>query len=304
MQLAGNIYHWFYPTKAEEADTVIEEMGNMRLVVPKIALSAGTLRVECKKRSRELMEDNNETFVLRQKVAAIWEQRGLDYMIYKKETLSDLSAWDIVPYPRTGWRFWNQFKALWRITFGGFAVPKVERERIANEFKDAENLSKIGGTWQSHPSKSDGQDPFCNSITDRQIVFKGQHVKILYDYRPIALGADKLHFLIVPIQHRLTFADLTLEEYQEIKKFENYLKLNYLANGHSVYQFSKNGAASGQTVSHWHQHMVFAQNETEAFLGKLTVLKNMLIGSSPLSNKELTERVESLKRALGDLKSE
>ena len=49
-----------------------------------------------------------------------------------------------------------------------------------------------------------------------------------------------------------------------------------------IYLFHKTGIDAGQTVPHWHMHLIVTANKTQGFFGKLTVLKNMLFGSSPM----------------------
>jgi len=78
----------------------------------------------------------------------------------------------------------------------------------------------------------------------------------------------------------------------------------YKENGcHTAYLFDKAGAEAGQSVPHWHEHLIFTATKTQELFGKLIILKNMLIGSSPLPEKELQSRVQLLKIELKEVLS-
>ena len=148
-----------------------------------------------------------------------------------------------------------------------------------------------------------GNDAFCNpKVLDKQRVFEGKEINVLYNYAPIGLGEEKLHFLIVPKEHHPNFSDLTKSEYLESMQLSQKLIKFYQGKGfHTAYLFDKTGAEAGQTVPHWHEHVVFTATKTQELFGKWTVLKNMVLGSSPLPPKELQNRVQSLKKELAEV---
>jgi diadenosine tetraphosphate (Ap4A) HIT family hydrolase len=145
-----------------------------------------------------------------------------------------------------------------------------------------------------------GTDPFCNpEIIQKQLVFEGSEVNVLYNYAPIGLGQEKLHFLIVPKIHRVGFSELSQTEYLEAMELSQKLINFYQKRNHPiVYVFHKTGVEAGQTVPHWHQHIVFAETGAQEFFSKMAVLKNMMIGASPLSSEELKGRVQLLRTDL------
>lgn len=129
------------------------------------------------------------------------------------------------------------------------------------------------------------------------MVFEGKKINVLYNYAPLVGGKEKLHFLIVPKQHRPKFSDLTEAEYLEAMVIAQKLISFYKDKGyHTAYLFDKSGREAGQTVPHWHEHLVFPS--TQAFLVMLSVLKNILIGPSCIPQDELQIRVQSLKKEL------
>lgn len=284
----------------------------MKVIVPQCPLALGSLKIVPNSDTRNFSEwkDFNklETYKLIQHIVQIWEKKGIkDYLIYGKESNNSKSifSWEIVPYPKNGWRFWKQFKVLWNITFGSSFMPKIERHRIVKDFqKDKDSFSESHTKQIESVKKTiQGKDAFCNQkVIDKQLVFEGIEINVLYNYAPLVLGEGKLHFLIVPKQHRSKFSDLTETEYLESMHLSQKLVRFYKDKGyHTAYLFDKTGAEVGQTVPHWHENVVFTATKTQEFFGRLTVLKKMLFGSSPLSQKELQIRVQSLRKELSEV---
>ncbi len=50
-----------------------------------------------------------------------------------------------------------------------------------------------------------------------------------------------------------------------------------------------------QTVPHWHMHIIIVSNFAQSFFGKLKILKNMVLGSSPLNAQDLSQKVRRLR---------
>jgi diadenosine tetraphosphate (Ap4A) HIT family hydrolase len=293
-------------------EAIVYEGKTMKVIVPDCPLAVGSLKILPLSGIGKFSEwqDFNklEAYELIQLVVQIWQKKGItDYLIYGKESVPFKSTfnWEIVPYPKNGWRFWKQFKVLWNITFGGSCLPKVERNRIVKDFqKDKDSFSEsLTKQIESIKKTVRENDAFCNQkVINKQLVFEGKEMYVLYNYAPIVLGKEKLHFLIVPKQHHSKFSDLTETEYLETMQLSQKLISFYKNRGyHTAYLFDKTGAEAGQTVPHWHEHVVFTAKKTQEFLGKLTVLKNMLIGSSPLSQKELQTLVESFRNELNEV---
>lgn len=298
------------PLISDEA--IVYEGNTMKIIVPASPLASGSVKIIPNSGSRNFSEwqgvNELETYELIQHVVRIWEKRGItDYLIYGKESNNpeSLFSWEIVPYPKNGWRFWKQFKVLWNITFGGSCFPKVERNRIAKDFQKEKDLFSEAHTKQIETIQTiaQGKDAFCDqNVIDKQLVFEGKEIYVLYNYAPLALGEGKLHFLIIPKQHHSRFSDLTQTEYLESMQLAQKLVSFYKSKGYqTAYLYDKTGAEAGQTVPHWHEHVVFTATKTQDFFGKLIVLKNMLIGSSPLPQKELRTRVQLLRQELSEV---
>ena len=304
---------YYFVTTQDDVDSSIENeisfegvSESMKVLVPEHPLAPNSLRIEPKKDVKKFTDWNDiniqETHVLIQRIVDVWQKMGItDYLIYGKESDDSKSAfgWEIVPYRHNEWRFWrfwNQLKVLWNISFGSLSTDKTGMNKVITDFE--KNRKKF--IQASYPQNLSirGNDAFCNQkIIEKQRVFEGRTVNILYNYAPI--GKEKLHFLIVPKEHHVKFSDLTMEEYEETMKLSQKLINFYKSKGiKTVYLFDKSGTEAGQTVPHWHEHVVFTATKTQEFIGKLTILKNMLIGSSSLSDDKLKKQVEYLKNEL------
>jgi diadenosine tetraphosphate (Ap4A) HIT family hydrolase len=256
---------------------------DMEVVVPSYALASGSLQVVPKGD----VFNSQEAYLLLQRVAHVWHEKGIDnYLVYKK---SDERCWEIVPYYRGSFALWNricsyarQIVVLTRVTFGRAAVTSTEYQALPSQAKT--NLA--------------AEDAFCKKeVIDRQLVLEGKYINVLYNYAPINAGKDQLHFLLVSKVHRDGFTDLTKEEVAEAAELTD--RITAIFGGIS-YQYHKTGSLAGQTVPHWHQHLVFVDPAYNLW-SILTVLFGMVIPASPLSAKELESRVivlrEQMKKA-------
>ena len=283
-----------------KSEFVVRSEQAMQLVVSECPVAPGAVQILPISHQTSFLEWDeihiDETRQLILDVVHIWEQKGIkDYLIYGKATSDSEFGWEVVPYRKEGGRLWKQFKVLWNIVFGGACVSSDEREKVIEDLKKdqierAEMIKKV----------TVGNDPFCDpKVIQKQLVLSGKTINVLYNYAPIAFGEEKLHFLFVPKEHRERFSDLTAEEYLESIQLSQKIIKFYQNKGYSTaYLFDKTGAEAGQTVPHWHEHLVFAATKTQDIFSKFMVLKNMLIGSSPLSQEELQGRVKRLQEEL------
>jgi diadenosine tetraphosphate (Ap4A) HIT family hydrolase len=290
------------------SEVVVYEGKKVKLTVPERPLAAGSVQIKSKKPFASLTdikeECNLETYEVIQDIVSKWKECGItDYLIYAKDTngSQDNFRWEIVPYKKEGFRLWKQFKVLWNITFGGPRISTEEKKRTVKVFEKIEGANiHLQSQGQSINELAHKKDAFCDpNVIKKQIVYEGKKIRVLYNYAPIAIGEEKLHFLIVPKEHRLTFTDLTKEEYQETIELSQKLISFYRNKGYNTaYIFDKSGPEAGQTVPHWHEHLVVTATKTHEFFAKLIVLKNMLFGSSPIPPAELESRVKMLHKEL------
>lgn len=206
----------------------------------------------------------------------IIERRMQNFMVFGRTTQAAQFVWEWVPYPPVGhWIYvvYNQLKVL-----------------VAFALRWRQTLYSHLAVGQREVTLPNAPCAFCDetqAVVQKQRVFEGQNVNLLIDYRPLT----SLHFLVVPKIHRKDFHELTEEEYSEAlrvaQKVAKWVSESYLIR--NSYFFHKTGKIAGQSVPHWHLHLVFTQRAEEETWGKLKVLKNILIGSSPLSPRKVEE---------------
>ncbi|NGX27254.1 MAG: hypothetical protein K940chlam6_01187 [Chlamydiae bacterium] len=291
---------------------VVDEIGSVQVHLPEKSLSAQSLQVETRNSQKYndwSKDDSSSAHQLLRKIIYTWKQKEIaeQYLIYGKQHLDEPFHWEIVPYHKSSMifgRIWQQFQVLWRVTFGGTTTSNEALQKKQSEYNKALTDSTALFDQQvkkvAEVAKSD--DAFCNpSVIEKQKVFEGKEVNVLYNYAPIGFGGERLHFLIVPKQHRTTFEEITKEEYLESMDLAKRMITHFSDKRQiqSAYLYHKTGVDAGQTVPHWHTHLVLTTNNTQDFLGKLTVLKNMLFGSFPLKGKKLEASVEKYKTELG-----
>lgn len=238
--------------------------------------------------------ESGSNFDLLQRIAAIWKQEGIaDQQLCYAKVEEFSFCWSIVPIEATSniiSRLWQQVWILIRITFGGVepsAATAVQNKVVIGKVTEEIALREIDSIG--------GSDAFCqDEIIEKQKVLEGDRVNVLYNYAPLAIGSDQLHFLIVPKAHRSTFTELTKDEYIEAEQMVQTL-VDVIGSKYDVEEthlLHKSGIDAGQTVPHWHMHVMMQQSQTDTFLsGRLAMLWRMVFGYAPLPDDELARRV-------------
>lgn len=274
-------------------------------IVPSEQLAPQSLQIIASKQQFNTWsgQDHADSYGFMQRIAQTWKSENLtdQYLIYGKIDAKAFK-WEVVPYQKCRTcigRIIQQLQILWRIVFGGISVSEESSIEQSKNFP----LEKPYETIPVEPSKKG--DDFCKDDTiDRQWVITGKKVNVLFNYAPIGFGGERLHFLIVPKEHREAFTDVTQEEYCETMELTTKL-VNHFTDARktikNAYLLNKTGKDAGQTVKHWHLHVIFSTNAAQDFWGKLTVLKNILLGSSPMKKEDLAKRVNLLREELAQL---
>lgn len=249
-------------------------------------------------------QDHADSYLFMQRIAQAWKNSNFtnQYLIYGKIDSAPFN-WEMVPYQKCRTfigRAVQQLQVLWRTVFGGVAVSE---EGVKSQVKRYEVLlNKSPEITEPSGVSSKSNDSFCKDDTiERQWVITGKKVNVLFNYAPIGFAGERLHFLVVPKAHRESFTDVTQEEYCESLDLTAKLVDHFTETRKSVknvYLLNKTGVDAGQTVKHWHLHVIFSTNTAQDFWGKLTVIKNILIGSSPMEKDELAKKVDALRKEL------
>lgn len=264
------------------------------------------------------------------KIANAWEQRGInDYLIFTQQNNSTTS-FQIIPYPKTCFPFWRKFQVLWNISFMDACFSKktvaialiaaavlfaskataitlaviVVASAVFKYLTDIKPLSKED-LQKEHldliPEAPDATnpDPFCKPDNVKlHLIFSTKTMNVLANKRPLNVGPNRLHFLILPKEHRLKFAELTQEEFVEAMSLSQFIT-NHYSFGGTKFCYNTNGALAGQSVKHWHHHVIIPESALGSIMGKLHVLRNMTLGSKELTDNELTQRVQMFQKQIG-----
>jgi histidine triad (HIT) family protein len=98
---------------------------------------------------------------------------------------------------------------------------------------------------------------FCDIAahkSDAEIIFENEKFVAFLDINPINYG----HTLVIPRAHYDNFLTIPGEELEELTKLTQYLsgavKRALNANGFNI--ISNNGASAGQSVFHFHYHII------------------------------------------------
>lgn len=277
-------------------ESILYRRENVHLVMPSCPLTKQAIGVQAEKKyfldwdERELAE----SYDLMQKVVRLLaeEQNAPSYLIYGYESQESEKPFQfqIVPFNRTTskiYAFYQQFQVL-------LATTNKEEDPLINDalISKYQKLQSDFCDKQLSFENVVGDDVFCNEdVIEKQRIFEGKTIEVLYDYAPIC----EKHFLFVTKRHCARFDELTEEEHREALLLAQQIATEFQEEGCKVYLFHKTGKEAGQSVPHWHLHLIITDSASENFFGKLTILKNMLIGSSPLSEKELQKRVSAYK---------
>lgn len=281
-----------------EQDEPIVKGSALTLYAPTDPLAHGSVALSSNatKQFTEWSErEDLEAYNTMQRVVALWADKGIhNYLIIGKAESGEGSQfhWEAVPYSG-GWAFLNQLSVLWNLTFGPRAASQEEQSETAEGMEHLGTQSKKIAEVEAQTNKLDA---FCDPVViQKQSVFEGKTVRVLYNYAPLIADGEKLHFMVIPKAHRPTYADLTEEEYVEAMALTRKLVTYYRDKGYpTAYLYDKSGEAAGQTVPHWHEHVVLTASKVDELRGKWTVFRNMILGTTRIPDSELKQKVASL----------
>ncbi len=290
-------------------EPIIYRQDAAQIIIPECPLTPETWAVESVPSHPHLYlwneSEHASSYQLLQKAARLWSSQGVsNYLVGAQDILSSESTafeWQFVPFDiRSHYHQLTHLSILWNLTFGTNCLSLEKRlEKAQYDQQYVKQLEKpFFLPEQKTPEGELCLDVFCDpKVIVRQEIYEGKWVRLLYNYAPI--GPDKQHFLIVPIAHRENFNTLTLDEYLEAMQISGILLKHYQGLHYTwAYLFHKTGKEAGQTVFHWHLHLVFLNADAQGFGWIGGMIKNMLFGTSPLPPEELEKRVQDYRHAL------
>ena len=290
---------------SHDPQDVIYRSDTIQISVPSCPLKKGSLSVESTFSEKSLAAWNKrqhaESYNLLENAAIIWkEQENIeDFLVIgtmPPRMHSDRFFWEIIPFSHSRYNFIDQFSVVWNHIFNSLCFSRNERQAIKSKYSDYIPFFSNAYNPPSEQSSCTANDPFCHpDVIAKQVLYEGDKMIVLYNYAPI--GEDKLHFLILPKAHRTGFPELTLDEYLEAQEIASKLILYFAKKGFPiVFLLHKTGKYAGQTVPHWHEHLIFASDETNEFLGKLAVILKMIFPAKPLPDDELEVLVKKYRQ--------
>jgi diadenosine tetraphosphate (Ap4A) HIT family hydrolase len=279
--------------------TTVFEFPKTSVLIPAKQLAKESVQIVAK----DVAADYGEIYTIMQRILHGWKEDNIatQFLIYSKiDEKAQNFELELVPFKKSACcisRIFRQIVVLLRTIFECLKVKlsKEKRTELASKFKKYFTGSKLPPAVSTVHTKSN--DHFCNAeVLDKQRVFSGHKVEVLFDYAPIGLGKEKFHFLILPKSHRADFGELTQEEFVETfqvaEKLTAYLNKNKGVN--TFYELGKKGTEAGQTVLHAHLHLIGITSKVADCIGKCTVAKKILFGGSPMKKEALAKRVAEL----------
>jgi undecaprenyl-diphosphatase len=265
--------------------------------VPARQLAPKSFVIEAQQKRYELWDTNDHKSAYRVMQAAADYFQNDPFLVYglNDHTEDSLFRWEFVPYRKTSnvfSRHWQQACVAYRVMFGGTIISakqRAEQEAIYEKVLDA-----VRPEDRVYSENEKGNDAFCDSkVINSQLVLEGKQINVLYNYAPIGQGEHKAHFLFIPKAHRKDFRELTEEEYTEASQLSQFVidRLKETRNIQRAYLFHKTQIDAGQTVPHWHLHLVATENPRNDLLSKISWLYRMTFGASPLPKNKLAEEI-------------
>lgn len=292
----------FYFIKSRNAlqlqQNVMYQNESVSVNLPSCPLKTGSLTISSTLPQKSIIEwtsqQHAKSYNLMQNIAAFWRENNFidDFMIIgmmPPRMHASSFFWEIIPFTKNSYNFLDQFGVVWRLAFDSPCLSDKERQSIANQYMNLITIFSLPYQPLPETTPCTSEDAFCRpSVIAKQLLYEGNLMYILYNYAPIGLGEEKLHFMIIPKNHRTGFPQLTLNEYLEAQEMSIKL-MNYFTKKEFpiVYLFHKTGKLAGQTVPHWHEHLIFASNESNEFWGKLIIMSKKLFPSKALPENEL-----------------
>lgn len=241
----------------------------LNIAFPMAPLARGSLQIVSRSNHQRFVDwttaQHGESYDLLGRIVHAWKERKKadEYLVYGKTRLSDraeMFRWDVVPFPKARNSFLERLQVMWRVSYGPKNLSPRDREKMRErEHRLLGNLSSeiASSPLESPPVK--GEDPFCDpSIITKQCIYEGNMMRVLFDYSRYRFLGDDPHFLIIPKEHKAVFTELTKEEYQEALTLAQKIACYFadLSPSYVIHLYHKNGHRAGQTVPHWHLHIL------------------------------------------------
>lgn len=293
----------FYAAEQDTASAVVYEKEGISVSVPECQLLNGSLAVSTQPPEPLIKwseQQQTRSYHFLEHITQLWKNNSIqDFLIYGHQWEEKPFHWEIVPFLSDDNAFLTQLSLIWRIVNGGTCLSHEEQLHQAADYR---SFAKHFGTSYKPPETTPNlsrvfeKDPFSNpKVIEKQQIYEGKSVRLLYNYAPI----EELSFLLVTKEPKTNFTELTLDEYLEAQSIATKLIAYYQSKGFpSAYLFHKKGEKAGQTVNHWHEHLIFMNTADLSYWEAAKLYKELILGASVLSDDDLAAKVSALKKDL------
>ncbi len=247
------------------------------------------------------MGEEDDLTVIREERKATAAYQSLHYgsvTVLQWENLQEHNPFKLILIPFNDERssLLQQLQVLKSLLWGPFCPTPELLEEEQTTFK-----SRLGQE-QKIATEGNGQDVFCkNEVIQRQTLWEGKTVRLLYPTSVLPEEPLAPHFLIVTKRCRPDFASLTDEEALEVESVSRKLFEIFKTKGfESGIKLQKNGTV-GVTVPYFHQHIVLFKNKEEEQQALYQMIKNVFIGSSSLSTEQYKTNYDHYKTLLNPI---
>lgn len=244
---------------------------SLKACVPRCPLANDAIEIQSINNHQRFQDwthaEHYEAYDMIQRVRSCWSRCGAadSYLVYGRTSpnlRSETFHWQVVPYSEKGWPALKQISVVWNASFG--VDPLAEKERIAAAEALKAPMATLSSPYRIERAFEKSDDPFCDPVVlKKQGIYEGREMMVLYNYAPVRLVDDSPHFLIIPKKHKPTFSELSASEYQEAmvlaQKIGDYFRKKHPQS--TLHLFHKSGEMAGQTVPHWHMHVIVVEED-------------------------------------------
>jgi|GEM_PF-2444459 len=218
--------------------------------------------------------------------AALWHADGISsYLLYAKQTSKGINAWELIPFSSSIFPFFQQMRIFYHVCWGTSPLSLEEQEAIADHYSLEPTSPAPAGVPLDTPLSREKR-------REAQEVLVGTEADVWYNCKPI--GPSQAHFLVISKEKVQGADQLTPQTYVEVAALTHIVAQKMFQEGFSeLYILEKKGVEAGQSVPHFHRHLIFLRPD-EVASAQWSFFFQMLgspLWGSPLFDEQLHKNV-------------
>ncbi len=279
------------------------------LTFPALAISLRTPETPLLPQAIEVEFGNDLSFLTDDELGRVWELRraadqnfantgAIGQLGYLKIGPSGCHSVQVAPYYLPSYMdypvlrsiasLWQQVRAVLNTLFGSTQATTAVALPAAVASVDVKRTG--GGALVEQ------------EVIDKQLVWQGRNINVLYNFRPIKT-ATQVHLLLVvkPERPGRNFGEISREDYIEVldvaRAIDQRAREVWKDQKEEVetYIFDKTGSFAGQTQPIYHAHVVVTLGAKDSTWGKLRLLWRMVWTPAALKDDKLREARDSMR---------